>query len=124
MLSSEIDLSKNPHLRLLQFNLKLNLEDEEHRKSQDDVIQWFNSVCESVTSKSLIVEARALSRDVKICNKIQDILLALYERIETFSVYLVPRTKEEGLFPKLYEAGIVVREGILDDEDKQVGIAF
>ena len=119
MLSSEIDLRKNPHLRLLQFDLRLY--NSEIRKSQDDVIQWFNSICESVTSNSLVVEVRYFSEEVEICDKIQDTLLALHERIETFSVYLPPGTKEEGLCSKLYEVGIVIEEFIWDDGDKQVG---
>ena len=117
MLSSEIDLRKNPHLRLLQFDLRLY--DSEIGESQDDVIQWFNSVCESVTSKSLVVEVSGFTEEVEICDKIQDTLLALYERIETFSVYLPLGTKRNGLFSKLYELGIVVEEYI--DEDKRVG---
>ena len=119
MLSSEIDLRKNPHLRLLQFNL--NLYDSEFRKSQDDVIRWLNSICESVTSKSLVVEVREFYEKVESCNKIQDTLLALYERIETFSVYLTLGTKEKGLFSKLYEVVIVVEEDIRYNEDKRVG---
>ena len=117
--SETFDLSKNPHLRLLQFDL--NLSTEEIRKSQDDVIRWFNSICESVTSKSLVVEVGNFSMEVEICDKIQDTLLALRERIETFSVYLAPGTKEKGLFSKLYEVGIVIEEDIRDDEDKRVG---
>ena len=117
--SETFDLSKNPHLRLLQFGL--NLKVEEIRKSQDDVIRWFNSICESVTSKSLVVEVRGFTNEVEICNKIQDTLLVLYERIETFSVYLPPRTKRKGLFSKLYETGVVVEENVGEDEDKQVG---
>ena len=119
MLSSEIDLRKNPHLRLLQFDLRLHR--SEIRKSQDDVIRWFNSICESVTSKSLVVQVSGFTEEVEICDKIQDTLLALYERIETFSVYLTPGTKEKGLFSKLYETGVVVEEDVGYDEDKQVG---
>ena len=119
MLSSEINLRKSPHLRLLQFYLNLN--SLAIRESQADVIRWFNSICESVTSKSLVVEVRRFTEEVEICDKIQDTLLALYERIETFSVYLTPGTKEKGLFSKLYEAGIVVEEDVGYDEDKQVG---
>ena len=115
MLSSEIDLRKNPHLRLLQFNLHLN-----NVESQEDVIRWFNSICESVTSKSLVVEVRDFSEKVEICDKIRDTLLALYERIETFSVYLTPGTKEKGLFSKLYEAEIVIEEDIDMYAHKQV----
>ena len=119
ILSSEIDLRKNPHLRLLQFDLNLNR--QEIRESQGDVIRWFNSICESVTSNSLIVEVDTLFMEVAICDKIQDTLLALRERIETFSVYLASGTKEEGLFPKLYTAGLVVEEDIWPNKDKEVG---
>ena len=119
MLSSEIDLRKNPHLRLLQFDL--NLDFSTVRKSQDDVIRWFNSICESVTSKSLVVEVRRFTEDVEICDRIQDTLLVLYERIKTFSVYLTPGTKEKGLFSKLYETGVVVEEDVGYDKDMQVG---
>ena len=64
---------------------------------------------------------RRFSEEVEICDKIQDTLLALYERIETFSVYLTPGTKEKGLFSKLYEVDIVVEEDIGDYENRQVG---
>ena len=119
MLPSEINLRKNPHLRLLQFDF--SFEEEKIRDLQDDVIRWFNSICESVTSKSLVVEVRNFSEKVEICDKIQDTLLALYERIETFSVYLTPGTKDQGLFSKLYDVGIVVEEDIVEDEYKPVG---
>ena len=110
MLSSEIDLCKSPHLRLLQFNLNLN--SERIRTPPNDVIRWFNSICESVTSKSLVVAVRRLPEEVEICDKIQDTLLVLYERIETFSVYLAPGTKAKSLFSKLYKAEIVIEEDI------------
>ena len=119
MLSSEIDLRRNPHLRLLQFDLNLN--DREIRKSQDDVIRWFDSICESVTSKSLVVEVRGFTEEVEICDKIQDTLLALYERIETFSVYLTPGIKAQALFSKLYEAEIVIEDYTGLVTDKAVG---
>ena len=117
MLSSEIDLRKNSHLRLLQFDLRLYAGEN----SQNDMIRWFNSICESVTSKSLVVEVLRFSEEVEICDKIQDTLLALYGGIETFSVYLTPGTKEKGLFSKLYEVDIVVEEDIGDYENRQVG---
>ena len=118
ILSSEIDLHKSPYLRLLQLDLCLN--DEEMRKSQD-VIRWFDSICETVMSNSLVVEVIGFTQEAEICDRIQDTLLALRRRTETFSVYLTPRTKEKGLFFKLYEVGIVVEEDIDLDEDKQVG---
>ena len=59
--------------------------------------------------------------EVEICDKIQDTLLALRERIETFSVYLPPGTKTKGLFSKLYEVGIVIEGYIGENRDKQVG---
>ena len=118
ILPPELDLRGSFYLRLLQFDV--NIKDGEIRKSQvNHVIQWFNSICESVTSNSLVVEVRDFSEEVEICDKIQDTLLALHERIETFSVYLTPGTKEKGLFPKLYEAGIVVEEDLWE-ETKQV----
>ena len=84
------------------------------------MIRWFGSTCESVTSKSLVVEVHNSSDEVEICNKIQDTLLALYQRIQTFLVYLLPGTKRQGLFPKLYKAGIVVEKYIWRHEDRQV----
>ena len=118
ILSSEIDLRKNPHLLLLQFDL--NLDFSAVIKSLDDLIRWFNSICESVTSTSFVVEVLNFPMEVEICDKIQDTLLALRERIETFSVYLTPGTKKWGLFSKLYEVGIVIEEDIGYNEDKQV----
>ena len=117
MLPEEIDLRKNPHLHSLRFDLGLG--NGRNRKSQDDVIRWFNSICESVTSKSLIIEVGHSYMEVEICDKIQDTLLALRERIENFSVYLAPGTKAKGLFSKLYEVGIVIEEDI--SWDKKVG---
>ena len=117
MLSSEIDLRKNPHLRLLQFDLRLYSSEI----WRDDVIRWFNSICESVTSKSLVVEVRGFTEEVAICNKIQDTLLALHKRIKTFSVYLTPGMKAQALFSKLYEVEIVIEDYIGLATDKAVG---
>ena len=126
IISSEIDLRKNPHLRLLQFDLNLN------RESQDDMIQWFNSICESVTSKSLVVEVRGLTKEVEICNKIQDTILALNARIESLSVYLfntdgfgdeiIEMDAIRKLFSKLYEKGIVIEKRL--DNEESVGCYF
>ena len=119
MFSSEIDLRSHSHLRLLQFNLYL--ESEKVGKLRDDVICWFTSICESVMSKSLVVEVRGFSEKVEIYNKIEDTLLAMHERIGGFSVYFTPQTKAQGLFSKLYKAGIVVEDYITVNENKQVG---
>ena len=117
ILCSEIDLRKNPHLRLLQFYFAM--EEKEIRDSQDNVIRWFNSICESVTSRSLVVRLEGLSDESETCNKIQDMLLALHTRIETLSIFLstkcFPGQKVDPedvrkLFPRLYEAGIVVEK--------------
>ena len=118
VLSSEIDLRKNPHLRLLQFDFRLG--EEEIRDSQADVIRWFNSICESVTSRSLVVNLYGLFNESEICNKIQDTLLALHTRIETLSIFLCrdsfPRQANlnlkdmRELLSRLYKAGIVVEK--------------
>ena len=71
-------------------------------------------------SKSLVVEVRGSTEDTEICDKIQATLLALYERTESFSVYLTPGTKDQGLFSSLYKLGIVVEDYIGVDRDKQV----
>ena len=117
-LSSEIDLRTSPHLQLLQFDLHLHKKNM--RKSQGDMILWFNSICSGVQSKSLVIEVSGFSEEVEICNKIQDTLLALNARIETLSVQLfcsysdASTTKKRRkkncrkLFPKLYEKGVVV----------------
>ena len=83
------------------------------------VVQWFISICDSATSDSLVIEVRGFYVRDKICDKIQDTLLALHERIETFSAYLTPGTKEQGLFSKLYDEGIVVEEEI-EESNKPV----
>ena len=124
ILSSEIDLRKNPHLRLLQFDFLLGK--EEIRDSQDDVIRWFNSICESVTSRSLFVCLYGLYNESKICNRIQDVLLALHTRTGTLSIFLSTKCfrREQNvdledvrkLFPRLYEAGIVVEKWLDRDE--------
>ena len=128
ILSSEIDLRKNPHLRLLQFDLRLDR--SEIRKSQDDVIRWFNSICESVTSRSLVVGLDGLSNESEICNRIQEILLALHTRIETLSILLstrsfygarkVDRKDVRKLFSRLYEVGIVVEKWLYHNGDEAV----
>ena len=121
MPSSEIDLRGNPHLRLLQFDFEV----EKIRDSQNDVIRWFDSICESVTSRSLVVGMYRLSNQSEICNKIQDMLLALHTRIETLSVFLsedcfdgqdVDLEDVRKMFSRLYEAGIVVERRLGYDE--------
>ena len=113
---------------MLQFNF--HLEEEKIRDSQDDVIRWFNSICESVTSRSLVVCLDGLSNELSICNKIEDMLLALHTRIETLSVFLsgecfrrqqnVDLEDVRKLFPRLYEAGIVVENQLYWDGDEAV----
>ena len=124
MPSSEIDLRKNPHLRLLQIDLAL--EEEKIRESQNDVLQWFNSICESVTSNSLVLDLFGLFNESEICNQIQDIVLTLHTRIETLSIFLsrgcfrgqehVDLEDVRKLFSRVYEAGIVVEKSLEDDE--------
>ena len=124
ILSSEIDLRKNPHLRLLQFHFRLG--EEKIRDSQDDVIRWFNSICESVISRSLVVSLEGLFNEPEICNKIQEILLALHARTETLSIFLSPKSfpkqpnvdleEVRNLFSRLYEVGIVVENWLEDNE--------
>ena len=118
ILSSEIDLRKNPHLRLLQFNF--SREYEWIRDSQDDKIRWFNSICESVTSRSLVVDLYGLSKESETCNKIQEILLTLQARIKNLSIFISGKEYDgtqqvdledvRKLFSRLYEAGIVVEK--------------
>ena len=86
MLSSERDLREKNHLRSLLFNSRL--EDEEIRESQDDLFRRFNSICESVTSKPLVVEVGGLFNEPEGCNRLQVILLALHQRIDTLSIFL------------------------------------
>ena len=76
------------------------------------MIRWFNSICESVTSKPLFIGVYGSSKKLEVCNKIEDTLLALYARIETFFVYLyMPGVKDkQKLYPRLYKAGIVLEE--------------
>ena len=128
ILSSEIDLRKNPHLRLLQFHFSLGR--KKIRDLQDDVLRWFNSICESVTSRSLFVGLEGLYNEPEICNKIQNVLLALHTRIETLSIFLstecfrghqnVDLEDVRKLFLRLYEAGIVVEKWLHWDGDETV----
>ena len=127
ILSSEIDLRKNSHLRLLWFDFSLR--EKKIRDSQDDVIRWFKSICESVTSRSLVVCLDGLSNEPEICNKIQDILLALHTGIETLSVFLsgscfygqdLDMEDVRKLFSRLYEKGIVVEKWLDRDGDEAV----
>ena len=125
ILSSEIDLRKNTHLRLLQFDL--SLEEVSIRGSQGDVVQWFNSICESVTSRSLVVDLYGLSKESETCNKIQEILLTLQARIKNLSIFISGKEYDgtqqvdledvRKLFSRLYEAGIVVEKWLDEDEE-------
>ena len=128
ILSSEIDLRKHHHLRLLQFDF--SFKEEKIRESQGDVIRWFNSICESVTSRSLVGGLRGLVNEPEICNKIQYILLALHTRIGTLSIFLstkcFPRKQNvdledvRKLFSRLYEVGIVVEKWLYHNGDEAV----
>ena len=128
ILSPEIDLRKNPQLRLLQFDF--SLEEKRIRDLQDDVVQWFNSICESVTSRSLVVCLDGLVNEPAICNKIQNMLLDLHTKTGTLSIFLstksFPRQQNvyledvQKLFSRLYEAGIVVEKWLDPDGDEAV----
>ena len=122
----EIDFRKNHHLRLLQVHFGLGK--DKSRKSHN-AIRWFGSICESVTSKSLVVQLHGLINESELCDKIQDALLALYGRIETLSIFLsgdhgdfrgkIDLEDLRKLFSRLYEVGIVVEK--LLDKDEAVG---
>ena len=97
------------------------------------MIRWFNSICESVTSRSLVVRLYWLFNESEICNKIQDILLALHTRIGTLSIFLstkcflgqnVDLEDVRKLFPRFYEAGIVVEKWLYPDGDEAVSGHF
>ena len=128
ILSSEINLRKNPHLRLLRFHFYFK--EKEIRDPQDDVIQWFKSICESVTSRSLVIGLYGLSNEPEKCNKIQDMLLALHARIENLSIFISGKRHDgtEGvdledvrkLFSRLYEAGIVFEKWLAYSGDGAV----
>ena len=121
LVSTDIDLRTHPKLRLLQFDL--NLRKEEIKKSQDDVIRWFNSICESVASRSLVVEVKGFPEKVESCERIENTLLALGGRTERFSIYLCGNELNKGepmkledvrrSFRRVFEAGIVVEECML-----------
>ena len=124
ILFSELNFSGNPQLRFLQFNLRF--EDAESREMQDDVIRGFSSICESVTSRSLVVEVYGLPKEWEVCSSIQNTLLALSERVENFCICLseihwdervsMKKGRMQKLFSRLYEVGMVV-ENFLDDEE-------
>ena len=94
------------------------------------MIQWFNSICESVTSRSLVVGLYGLVNESETCNKIQEILLALHARIENLSIFISGKRHDgtEGvdlkdvrkLFSRLYETGIVVEKWLDRDRDEAV----
>ena len=98
------------------------------------MIRWFNSICESVTSRSLVVGLYGLINELEICNKIQDMLLALHTRIETLSIFLstkcfpidqnVDLEDVRKLFSRLYEAGIVVEKWLRWNGDEAVSDRF
>ena len=94
------------------------------------MIRWFNSLCESVISRSLVVGLEGLFNESEICNKIQEILLALHTRIENLSIFVsgkdhfgkqvVDLEDVRKLFSRLYEAGIVVEKWLYRDGDETV----
>ena len=83
-----------------------------------------------MTSRSLVVCLYGLFNESEICNKIQDILLALHTRIETLSIFLstecfqgqqnVDLEDVRKLFSRLYEAGIMVEKWLYPDGDETV----
>lgn len=80
--------------------------------------RWFNSFCGSVTSKSLVVQLRTFPQQPEKCKEIEDILLTSnnYGKIQSFSVILNNRIEDRRrMFPRLYEAGIVVEKFFADD---------
>ena len=124
VLSSEIDLRRNPNLRVLQLNF--HFEDEKTRESQDDLLRWFDSICESVISNSLVMEVPGLSDEPDICNKMQETLLRLHARAVNLYVYLTHENQwgyefmkiddMRKLFSRLYDAGIVIEKRLNDNE--------
>ena len=77
-------------------------------EANDDVItQWSDSICESMTSQSLLVQLRTFPQQPKRC-EIESILLSLKKRIQSFSVFLDNhREDRQRVIPRLYEACIV-----------------
>ena len=126
ILSSELNLGGNPQLRFLQFNLCF--ENDESKEAQDDVIRVFNSICESITSSSLVVEVYGLPTEWEACSSIQNMLLALSIRVENFCICLseehwnerasMEKERMQKLFSRLYEVGVVVEEFL--DAEKSV----
>ena len=120
----ELNLSGNPQLRLLKFTLCF--ENDESRELRDDVVRSFNSICESVTSNFLVVEVYGLPKEWEVCSSIQDMLLALSARVESFHFYLserhwddevsVNRESIRELFSKLYEKEVVIEELLYDSQ--------
>ena len=118
MFSLEIDLRNHPHLRFLHFGL--NPERSGIYKLHSHVVRWFNRICESITSRSLVIEVAGFSDELEICNMIQDTLLALSTKMESFSVYLSRENEKGGgplgtgdtrkTFSRLYKAGVVVEK--------------
>ena len=100
---------------MLQFDLRL--ENAQNEELQNNVIGWFSSICESITSNSLVVEVCGLPEESQICNKIENVLLALSERIETLSVYLPQGTN---LFSRLCRVRIVVESAAGYSSDEEV----
>ena len=123
MRSSETNLRANTQLRLLQVKLDHGYSDE---RTWQRAIEWFNSVCESVTSKFLVVALREIPWDEEMCKKMQDTILALNARTETLSVYLSRKDRDgdeiygrdhwRERFPALYETGIVTEKHLSDEE--------
>ena len=124
VLSPGINLRKNPNLRVLQLNF--HFEDEKTRESQDDLLRWFDSICESVISRSLIIEFHGLCDEPEICNKMQETLLRLHARAVNLYVYLTHENQwgyefmkiddMRKLFSRLYDAGIVIEKRLNDNE--------
>ena len=98
------------------------------------MIRWFTSICESMTSRSLVVNLYGFSHELEICNKIEDMLLSLHTRIETLSIFIsgecfreqqrVDTEDVRKLFSRLYETGIVVEKWLHWNRDEAVSGYF
>ena len=106
----DFDLRHSSELRVLDVHLTFP---QEWVPSllRFEVIRWFKHVCLSITSPQLRIQLYGLPIDMQRCREIEDVLIALDERVGGLSVYLERRA----MFQRLCDRGVVV-----DQEDTYI----
>ena len=118
----DINLGSNPYLNLLQFRIRETIQESRNRDSST-LFRWINSVCGSVTSRSIVIILEDWPEVSENCSIIEDTLLGLRDKIPSLTVYFCGNEASHGypmntdvLFPRLWGAGITVENSFGFDE--------